>query len=175
MKITAIAHLMGYTIALQVFLPLFLTLIYGMDAQTAALHSIIPSIAWGISGPLTGMLVDKLGRKTSIICSALVLSVSSLLISTIHHYYLLIIALTAMGLSNGLSSPAILAYTASIVREDTQAAEMGMMNTFWVLGGVIGPAASGIIADLTGLETSFLFFSLLPLAAVVLVIAWLRN
>jgi MFS family permease len=175
MKITAIAHLMGYTIALQVFLPLFLTQMYGMDAQTAALHSIIPSIAWGISGLLTGTLVDKLGRKTSIIGAALLLSISSVLVSTVNNYYLLIAALTAMGLSNGLSSPAILAYTANIVRDETQASEMGMMNTFWVLGGVIGPAASGVIADMTGLATSFLFFSLLPLAAMVIVIAWLQN
>ena len=88
---------------------------------------------------------------------------------------LLIIILMAIGLGNGLTNPAILAYSAEIAREGTRTSEMGFINTFWVLGTVIGPIFSGLIADTAGLDTSFLAFAFLPIIAIILVIIFLKK
>ncbi len=175
MKISTIAHLMGYTIVVQVFLPLFLMQRYGMGATEAAFHSIIPSIAWGLGAPVNGILIDRLGRKKAILAASLMLSASSTTLVLLSNYALAVGMLAVIGFANGLANPAILAYSADIVRENVKTSEMGMMNTFWVLGSVIGPTIGGIIADIAGLEAAFLAFSATPIVAIILVLAWLRD
>lgn len=175
LKISLIAHLMGYVIILNSFLPLFLIQKYGMSIQNAAYLSIIPPLTWAAGAPVLGIAVDKLGRKKSILFSAMIFSIFSFLLVIINNSFLLIIILTGIGLSNGLSNPAILAYSAEIAREGTRTAEMGLINTFWVLSSVIGPIFSGLIADSAGLDVSFLAFAFLPIIAIILVSIFLKK
>lgn len=94
-----------------------------------------------------------------------------------HDPYALVMVLAGLGLGLGrsMSNPAILAYSVDIATVATRTSEMGLMNTFWVLGSVIGPTIFGNIADVVGLEASYLSFAVLPVIALVLVVKTLGH
>ncbi len=175
MKLSTIAHITGYSMVIQTFITLFLIQVYEMSATEAAIHSMIPYIAWGVGAPINGIIIDRLGRKKAIIASSLLLAAASIVLVLVKNYPLMILMIIAIGFSHGLQNPAILAYSTGIVRENMRTAEMGLMNTFWVLGSVIGPAVSGILADLTSFTTSLLVFNSIPLIAIVLSVFWLKE
>jgi predicted MFS family arabinose efflux permease len=175
LTISLIAHLLGYAIMTSVFLPLLLMQKYGMAIREATLYSVIPPLAWAVGSPLVGFLLDWLGKRSTLILSTAISVLTIVLLVTTHDLYALVAILVGLGLGRSMSNPAILAYSVDIATVATRTSEMGLMNTFWVLGSVIGPTIFGNIADIVGLEASYLSFAVLPVIALVLVVKTLGH
>lgn len=175
MTISLIAHLLGYAIMTSVFLPLLLMQKFGMAIREATLYSVIPPLAWAVGAPLVGFLLDRLGKRTTLLLSTAISVLTIVLLVTTRDLLALVVILAGLGLGRSMSNPAILAYAVDIAAVETRTSEMGLMNTFWVLGSVIGPTIFGTIADVVGLEASYLSFAVLPVLALVLAVKTLGH
>jgi predicted MFS family arabinose efflux permease len=175
LTISLIAHLLGYAIMTSVFLPLLLMQKFGMAIREATLYSVIPPLAWAVGAPLVGFLLDRLGKRTTLLLSTTISVLTIVLLVTTRDLLALVAILAGLGLGRSMSNPAILAYAVDIAAVETRTSEMGLMNTFWVLGSVIGPTIFGTIADVVGLEASYLSFAVLPVLALVLAVKTLGH
>jgi predicted MFS family arabinose efflux permease len=175
LTVSLIAHLLGYAIMTSVFLPLLLMQKFGMAIREATLYSVIPPLAWAVGAPLVGFILDRLGKRTTLLLSTAISVLTIVLLVTTRDLLALVAILTGLGLGRSMSNPAILAYAVDIAAVETRTSEMGLMNTFWVLGSVIGPTIFGTIADIVGLEASYLSFAVLPVLALVLTVKTLGH
>jgi MFS family permease len=66
----------------------------------------------------------------------------------------LMVAMVAMGLTTGISGPAIAAYAVEITAPELQGPAMGAMRFAGDLGYLVGPVSFGLAIDLTGIGQS---------------------
>jgi len=124
-------------------------MLFTIAATTGALTSI-----------MLGMLSDRFGRKPLILLSQILFALVMLVYSTINYYLYAIPIHILEGFAwatIGVASPALLA---DIAKKSERGEAMGVYNTVWSLGWVIGPTLGGFLAEVFGfrhmLRISFL-------------------
>ena len=103
-----------------------------------------------------GVLADKLGRKTLIIASFLVLPFSFLLYYLSESCYYLMAGELIGGISMGLLVPAVSALVADIVPRATLSTAYGVFNLSWTLSQIPSPILGGLLSDAIDLKFPFL-------------------
>ena len=167
----------GFSFAFP-FLPLYIRQLGVHDAHELALWTGLAGAAAGLSqallSPAWGYLADRFGRK-SMLVRAMVgggLTVGAMgLVQTPAE-------LVGVRLVQGASSGTVAAATtlvASGTPRDQVGRAMGLLSSAVALGTAVGPFAGGIAAGLLGLRRIFIGAGLLLLAAVVPVIAAVRE
>jgi len=103
-----------------------------------------------------GILADKLGRKTLITSSLLILPFSFLLYYVSDNCYYLIAGALVSGVATGLLVPAVSALVADITSAATLSTAYGFFNLSWILGQIPSPILGGLLSDSVGLKFPFL-------------------
>ncbi|MCD6312533.1 MAG: MFS transporter, partial [Thaumarchaeota archaeon] len=103
-----------------------------------------------------GVLADKLGRKTLIIASFLVLPFSFLLYYLSESCYYLMAGELISGISMGLLAPAVSALVADIVPRATLSTAYGVFNLSWTLSQIPSPILGGLLSNAIDLKFPFL-------------------
>ncbi|MEX0800180.1 MAG: MFS transporter [Dehalococcoidia bacterium] len=96
-----------------------------------------------------GTMIDRLGRKTVIVPSALVTGFALVLFAVSGEVWMFVLAAVIHGLGTGIVGPAPAAYAADIAPAGMRGVSMGLYRTFGDLGFVIGPILLGFLADVT--------------------------
>lgn len=140
------------------FLPMYLIVELGVDqADVAWWCSLIFSVTFLISGifaPIWGALADKKSRKLMAIRAAACLAITYYLGALVNTPWELFWVRVVQGLSAGLW-PATLAIMSSYAPAKRLGLCMGVMQAALTGGGVLGPLAGGILADVFDMRATF--------------------
>ncbi|RLG03724.1 MAG: hypothetical protein DRN54_02395 [Thaumarchaeota archaeon] len=114
-----------------------------------------------------GILTDKLGRKTLIVASFLVLPFSFLLYYLSSNCYYLIAGELIGGIALGLLVPAVSALVADIIPRATLSTTYGVFNLSWILSQIPSPILGGFLSDVVGLKFPFLIALIFSIPCVI--------
>ena len=178
--LTKFLVMFGYA-GIATFLPFYLTEKFGLDEQTAISTILIANLAsmgaMAISGPIGGILSDKIGKRRPFVAIAGVIMVAGLVILAFApSVAVVIVAQAVIGLGAGSFMSVDLALATEVLpNKDDTAKDLGVLNIANALPQSIAPAiapaiiAFGATTALGGYTTYYLFGALVALAGAVLV------
>lgn len=144
-------------------------------------------IVSSICQPFTGRLSDKLGKRRLFVLIGLAMfMVANFMYSLAYTYLTLILIRAAQGVAAALTITATLALVSELSEEGSRGGNMGIYNSFRLIGFGIGPLASGalveagpytlpVIGTITGFVAAFLLASVAALISMVLVALFVRD
>lgn len=127
------------------------------------------------SGPLSGLLSDKCGRKTALISVFTLQTLAYLLAAAYLPQTFLYISIVSFGLV-AWSIPAIMAATvADYTRAQDTAAAFGLVTFIFGIGQITGPAVSGYMAEISGSFSSSFYMAAAFSAFAIVLSAFLQK
>jgi len=118
--------------------------------------------------PLMGWISDKVGRKHILSAGMLATFLATFFLSIVHGPIEAIPIQVAIGFSWASITVASNTLAAETAPPERLGAVMGMVLTSMSLGGVVGPAAAGLISEAFDLRTTFRVLALFPLVSFIL-------
>jgi EmrB/QacA subfamily drug resistance transporter len=132
----------------------------------------VSSLSWVITAyllastavaPVFGTLSDIYGRRATIITATSLFIVGSVLCAIAPSMPLLIVARGLQGLGGGGIMPVVQTVISDVVSPRERGQYQAYFSSVWMVGGILGPVAGGVIAE--HLHWSMIFWINLPLAA----------
>jgi len=144
--LTIFVNLVGFGIIIPL-LP-FYAETFGASPFTVGLLFAVFSLAQLMASPALGDLSDRYGRRPILIFSLLGTVVSFVMLALAHSIAMLFLARIVDGLSGGNISTAR-AYIADITEPKDRARAYGLIGAAFGLGFIMGPALSGLLAQVS--------------------------
>lgn len=178
--LTKFLVMFGYA-GIATFLPFYLTEKFGLDEQTAITTILIANLAsmlaMAISGPLGGILSDRIGKRRPFVAIAGVIMVVGLVtLAFAPSIPVVLVAQAIIGLGAGSFMSVDLALATQVLpNPDDTAKDLGVLNIANALPQSIAPAiapaiiALGATTALGGYTVYYLFGALVALAGAILV------
>lgn len=113
----------------------------------------------------SGSLADRWGRKMVIIPGMAVAALGLIFLSLSGDFLFFLLAAVIFGLGRGISGPAPMAFAVDNVPQRSFGRTSGVYRTLSDLGFIVGPLASGLVADFSDLRWALVFN-----AAIVLIV-----
>ena len=145
-------------------LPLFLYSRSFSIAEIGILAAIYPTV-WGLGQLFTGALGDKYSKKNLLVLGMLIQAIGIFIIANTISYQSIFIAAVLLGIGTALVYPIFLAAIADYTHPEQRAECIGVYRLWRDLGYAIGAIASGVIADIYGLQTAFVVIAFVTLGA----------
>lgn len=161
-------------LALSIMVPLmpFVATRYGASPLVAGLLFTSFSLCQFISGPILGRISDRVGRKPTLVVSQLGTCAGLVVFALAERIEVLFIARMIDGLTAGNLSIAQ-AYITDVTRPENRTKAFGLIGLAFAFGFLVGPAASGILADKVGYSAPPLVAAGLSALSVVLTVTLL--
>ena len=121
---------------------------------------------------LGGSLGDRYGRRRIFMIGVVVFAVASLASALAPDLLFLIVARSVQGVGGALLTPGSLAIITACFEGPARGRAIGLWAGFSALTAALGPLLGGWLVD--AFSWRFVFFILLPVAAVVLIVSWQR-
>ena len=150
---------------------------HGHGTEAAGMVIAVHVAAMYLPSPLTGRLVDRVGRTTMAAASGVTLLAAGLLAASApdDSVVLLALALALLGLGWNFGLISGSAIITDAVPLETRARTQGLVDVSIAIAGAGGGLASGIVVDATGYSTLSLAGGLLALAIVPAIAAAARS
>ena len=104
--------------------------------------------------PISGVLMDRLGRLYSIVPAFTVMAIGMVLLGLADNAVDVALASVLIGLGNGATSGAVMTLGADLAPEGEQGPYLAGFNLVSNLGLFVGPFVVGVVADASGLRAS---------------------
>lgn len=132
----------------SVIIPLYGANVLGLDVQTIGIVlSVSAALDMALFYP-AGIIMDRRGRRYTIIPSALALSFGLVILPFTYNLNTLLMAGMLLGLGNGLGSGAMITTGADLAPKRGRSEFLGAWNLVGDIGATGGPLAVGALADL---------------------------
>jgi DHA1 family multidrug resistance protein-like MFS transporter len=115
---------------------------------------------------LVGRAINKLGEQKTFLLSLLGVALAFLLYQFISSLATAIPVVIVMGFCSSFFSPALNTMVSNRTADTEQGRTMGVMNSYYSLGRMIGPICGGIIFDHLGIQMPFYFASVIMLISI---------
>ncbi|MBI3965691.1 MAG: MFS transporter [Chloroflexi bacterium] len=148
--------------------PLLAQMRLGLSPGEIGLPFTVASLLNLATVPVSGILVDRFGRRPVILPSQLLAGASFLIFAVAGSYPAFMAAAIVWGVAGGIGGAAPAAYAADLAPPGANGITMGTYRTLADVGYVVGPILLGLIADLTGPVSALYFTLALFLVVVVL-------
>jgi len=125
-------------------------------ASTGAVFTGIGLLLALVEGGLVHPAVHRLGEIRTLRLALVVNAVGLLLLSAVHSWWLLVPALVALVLGQGLATPSLTAATASLASERRRGGILGLQQSAGGLARVIGPLLGGLAFQHVGVPAPYL-------------------
>ncbi|HKZ95291.1 MAG TPA: MFS transporter [Candidatus Bathyarchaeia archaeon] len=122
-----------------------------------------------------GWVADKAGRKKPIVFGLLMYSVVMALYGFSQDVNQLILLRAIQGLASGVVWPVISTMVVDIVQPNDRAKALGLYETMWFLGMIVGPALGGILAGLFSISVPFFVCGGLAFMTTILMVFTVRE
>jgi len=117
--------------------------------------SVVTGIVIGLFGivssicqPFTGRFSDKLGKRRLFVIAGLFLfMVANFMYSLAHTYLILVIIRAVQGVAAALTITATIALVSELSEKGSRGGNMGVYNSFRLIGFGVGPLASGALVE----------------------------
>jgi MFS family permease len=128
------------------FYALYLTQKFGINmAQVGGLFALF-SISGFIGSAIGGALTDRMGRKSMLIFSLVMSSLSALVMGLVNNLQLFMVISVFVGILGSIGGPAHEAIVADVLPAEKRPQGYGMIRVIFNLAVVIGPAIGGFLA-----------------------------
>lgn len=133
----------------------------------------IPSI---LLARFAGKLADKFGKKQILFWGLIVLGASLSLFSVIQNIYVIFVLALSVSFGTTLALPALNGFLIDLAYKKKKGRICGIWNIFRNLGYIVGPLLGGILADISGLRTTFLIVgAVIIISALTFVVPLKKN
>jgi len=154
---------------LLVFLPVYLAYEQGYSPIAVGVCMTVLQIAGLIAGPIAGHLSDKIGRQKVVLSSMLLTGVTIIGMVFAGQSFLFILFVALVGFFLYAMRPVMQAWAVENTPKRLAGTGVGLQFTILSIGGSIGPALFGLIADTWNVYTAFYFLAGTIIAANLLV------
>lgn len=154
---------------LSVFLPIYLTSVAALSPALVGTYLAVVQGAGIISGPLSGSLSDRFGRRPIVSAGMLSTSVMLILLMVLKVEWLFVLILALIGFFLYSTAPVLNAWALDVAPPELGGTSIGILFAAQSLLGGIAPVLGGAIADVYGLQATFYFIAATVLLANVLV------
>lgn len=139
--------------------PAFPQYLAGLGATIAAVGVIVSLKGVGhiLSDLPGGLIIQRLGVRTVVICSYVVSILSAVAIAVSTSLFLISIAKTVMGFSNAVITLGMMAYARQTVASAHRGRALSFAGGSLRIGMLAGPLVGGLLADAYGVSAAFLF------------------
>lgn len=117
-----------------------------------------------------GRLGDRLGRRKVFILTMAMIVAGTLLLAFGHHFLLLLLGTTLVGLATGADLPVSLATISEAASDENRGKIIGLSNMLWTVGIGVTIAISSIVGDWGKLGAQIMFLHVCLVAGVVLLL-----
>lgn len=155
---------------LQTFLPIYLASVAGLSAALIGTYMAIVQGAGIISGPLSGSLSDRFGRRPLIAAGMVSTSVMLIVLMLLRIEWLFVLVLALIGFFLYSTQPVLNAWALDIAPPQLGGTSIGILFASQSLLGGLAPVIGGLLADSFGIEYAFYFVALTVLAANLLIV-----
>ncbi len=155
---------------LSTFLPIYLASVAGLSAALIGTYMATVQGAGIISGPLSGGLSDRIGRRPLIAAGMVSTSVLLILLMALRVEWLFVLVLALIGFFLYSTSPVLNAWALDIAPPHLGGTSIGILFASQSLLGGIAPVVGGLIADQYGIEAAFYFIAATVLVANVMIV-----
>lgn len=159
---------------LQTFLPIYLASVAGLSAALIGTYMAVVQSAGIISGPLSGSLSDRFGRRPLIAAGMVSTSVMLIVLMLLRVEWLFILVLALIGFFLYSTQPVLNAWALDIAPPSLGGTSIGILFASQSLLGGLAPVVGGLLADTLGIEWAFYFIAATVLLANLL-IATIRD
>ena len=156
--------------ALSTFLPIYLLTVALLSPALIGTYMATVQGAGIISGPLSGGLSDRIGRRPLIAAGMISSSVLLLLLMVLRVEWLFILVLALIGFFLYSTSPVLNAWALDIAPPHLGGTSIGILFASQSLLGGLAPVLGGYIADQYGIETTFYFIAATVLIANLMIV-----
>lgn len=136
--------------------PLFLEEIGASSIQNATVISLGSLVATSLMLP-SGLLIDRVGKKTLLISSAVINSVAIFLLSLMQTWQQVAPIYILFSAAGALFVPARMAMITDYSQSENRGMIFGLMNMAWPIAGIVSPLISGYLIETTGWRLVFIF------------------
>ncbi len=157
--------------ALQVFLPIYLTTVMLFQPAAVGAYLAVVQAAGIVSGPLSGGLSDRVGRRPLIAAGMFSTSVMLAVLMLLNVEWLFVLALALIGFFLFSMTPVLNAWALDTAPPELGGTSIGLLFATQSLLGSAAPIIGGAIADAYGLHATFYFIAGTVFAANLLVLA----
>jgi len=144
------------------FLPIFAAAI-GLKTSTIGILLSVNILAVTLFTPPLGILADRVSRRMLTVLGGVLLSIFLMAIPLAGTYWPLLIILMAQGLSSSICGTASSALTVEEGRRFGMGSTMSMLFLAQGIGMASGPIVSGVLAQVLGFNSSFIFGGIMSL------------
>jgi MFS family permease len=127
---------------------------YGLGAEAIGGILTLATIGNLICVPISGWMVDNLGRKAAIVPSTLLSGVSVVCFIVSPNILWFTLSAALFGIGTGVAGPAPSAYVADLAEGQGIGARLGVYRSFGDIGFILGPICLGLVSDAAGYGTA---------------------
>jgi len=160
---------------LLVFLPVYLAYEQGYSPIAVGLCMTVLQVAGLIAGPIAGHLSDKIGRQKVVLSSMLLTGVTIIGMVFAGQSLAFIVFVALVGFFLYAMRPVMQAWAVENTPKRLAGTGVGLQFTILSIGGSIGPAIFGVVADTWDVYMAFYFLAGTIIAANLLVFFVPRN
>lgn len=137
----------------------FTTLEIGQMITIAGLATFLISLP-------NGVIMDKFGRKASLLPGLAILAVASYMMAGVSDFWGILVAIVILGIGDGMCIGAAQVLSMDLAPEERRGAFLGVWSLLTSVGGIVVPLALGSYAQFSGTGNAFIAASLWLLVAV---------
>lgn len=157
--------------SIMTFLPIFIREDMGLSSLKVGLYIALTNVAGIGTQPLMGYLSDKIGRGAVLAPGFLFLGIGVFSLSVLPAGVPFTIGVFVMGAFCFPMMSILIASAMDVVGQDVQGATVSLVYGFGIVFSGVSPTVAGYIADTYGVESVFLYASVLALATAAISIA----
>lgn len=150
----------------EVLFPLHVTNAAGFTTLEIGQTLTITGIATFLVALPNGELVDRIGRKASMLPGMAILALGCYLIANANDYWSVLVAVMLLGVGNGICLGAAQVLAMDLAPEETRGTFLGAWQFVMSLGGIGIPLVIGGMASSTGTGGAFLFIGVVLMIAI---------
>ncbi len=136
-------------------IPLYTTLSMGISAGFLPILFAVMSGSTALASFVSGSVSDRFGRKPPMAAGLLVAAIGYALMLLFKTKTMIVVSTLTLGLGGGFFHPVASAIIADISSEETRGKAFGFYRLVRDLGTFAGPAVSGVVSSLLGVESLF--------------------
>ena len=125
-------------------------------ASTGAVFTVVGLVLAVVEGGLVHPVVHRLGESRTLRLGLLANALGLVVLAAVHSWWVLVPALAALVVGQGLATPSLTAAVAAVAGEDRRGGVLGLQQSAGGLARVLGPLAGGLAFEHLGLPSPYL-------------------